>query len=288
MSVDADADGYIHLDWNRGPLDVPTTGTIDVAFRSQNAMNGELKLTLIALPTDSAVDAWQAQCYVLLREAATVRDGQRRAYLRDRASTLRRQIAAEDALHLRRLEREQIMRLVLSWLFPGFDDAASVLGSVDDPGSLDASTWQHVMQYGEYIKFVQNAIDWDHVAVFLYPYFWDSAWHEHAKLFLVHPDAVHREFLRAGAARVIIAIKPGYEQDVVSLLDQGQLGALTPQSRFASVITDVQAANKDFAARIHPDGDPAALGGALIGSWTDYTPTSGIDMDVTLSPVAGL
>lgn len=290
-SVDADADGYMHLDWNRGPADVPATGTIDVVFRIQTALNGELKLTLVAEPGDAAMDAWRGQCFGLLRDAALVQDAQHRAYLRDRAGTLRRQIAADNTLHLRRLEREQVMRLVLSWLFPGFDDAASVLGSIDDPGGLDASTWQHVMEYGEYIKFVQNAIDWDHVTVFLYPYFWDSVWNERSKLFLEHPDAVHREFLRAGAARVIIAIQPGYEKDVVPLLDQGQLGKLTPQSRFSTVIADVVAANEEFVASIGADGEaggePATLGGTLIGTWTDYTPTSGIDMDVTLSPVMG-
>jgi hypothetical protein len=234
------------------------------------------------------MDAWRAQCFSLLRGAALVQDGQHRAYLRDRAAARRRQIAADDALHLRRLEREQVMRLVLTWLFPGFDDAASVLGSIDPsaPGGLDAATWQHVMEYGEYIKFVQNAIDWDHVTVFLYPYFWDSAWDERSKLFLEHPDAVHREFPRASAARVIIAIQPGYEKDVVSLLDQGQLGKVAPQSRFTSVIDDVVAANAAFISAA--DGaDPANLGGTLIGTWTDYTPTSGSDMDVTLSAVTG-
>jgi hypothetical protein len=84
----------------------------------------------------------------------------------------------------------------------------------------------------------------------------------------------------------IIAIQPGYEKDVVSLLDQGQLGKLAPQSRFTSVIDDVVAANAAFISAA--DGaDPANLGGTLIGTWTDYTPTSGIDMDVTLSAVTG-
>lgn len=283
MSAGSDADGFVHLDWDRGPFDVPTSGTLTVAFRIQNAMNGELKLTLTSVPTEAAMNVWQSQCYTILREAATMRDAQHRAYLRDRAAQLRRQIAADDTLHLRRLEREQIMRLVLSWLFPGFDDASLVVGG-GEPGSLDAARWQKIMEYGEYIKFVQNAIDWDHVTVFLYPYFWDNPWHAREKLFLEHPDAEHREFLRAGAARVIIAIQPGFEEAVVSLLDKGKLGAVTPQSRFGSVIADVRQANEDYAVTIKPAGDPGVLGGKLIGSWTDYTPTSGIDMDVTLTP----
>jgi len=70
--------------------------------------------------------------------------------------------------------------------------------------------------------------------------------------FLEHPDALHCEFLGAGAARVIIAIQPGYEEQV-SLLDQGQSGKLTPQSRFSSVIADIVSANAKFATAIDAD-----------------------------------
>ena len=132
------------------------------------------------------------------------------------------------------------------------------------------------MQYGEYIKFVQTAIDWDNVMVFLYPYFWDTIWHEQEKLFLNHPDAVHREFLRAGAARVILAIQPGFEEQVVSLLDQGQLGNLPNQSRFREAIDYVQTINADYAKTTTGGGPSEDLKepGVLIGSWTDYTPSS--------------
>jgi hypothetical protein len=51
------------------------------------------------------------------------------------------------------------MRATLSWLLPGLGDASSVLEGLPDPDSLDTASWQKVMQYGEYIKFVQSAID---------------------------------------------------------------------------------------------------------------------------------
>ena len=102
------------------------------------------------------------------------------------------------------------MRSILQWLFPGFKDASSILSNLPSPdealeypasaGSLEAGKWQQIMEYGEYIKFVQSAIDWDNVMVFLYPYFWDTIWEQDDRLFLNHPDLIHREFLRAGAA----------------------------------------------------------------------------------------
>ena len=122
------------------------------------------------------------------------------------------------------------MYLVLQWLFPDFGQSASAYENVDS-GQAD---WQNVLQYGEYIKFVHEAIDWENILILLYPYFWDEPENHYQKLYLDHEDGTHKEFLRAGACRVILAIKPSFEEDVISLLDKGQLGSLSPTSRVSS------------------------------------------------------
>jgi hypothetical protein len=285
--VTADGSGYCNLNWNLNDTQVPADGQITVFFRMQVAQSGLLRLTGTYVPTEATMEQWRLMCWGIIRDAAAARSAQHRSYLRERQGALQKQIAGDDPVRLRRMEREAIMRSVLEWLFPGFQDASSVLANLPSPGYLDPGTWQQVMQYGEYIKFVQTAIDWDNVMVFLYPYFWDTIWHEQEKIFLNHPDAVHREFLRAGAARVILAIQPGFEQQVVSLLDQGQLGNLPNQNRFQVAIDYVQKANADFAKTATGGGaseDPKEQG-VLIGTWTDYTPSSALDIDTTVMPV---
>jgi hypothetical protein len=233
------------------------------------------------------MEAWRLACWAIIRDGSAARAAQHRSYLRERQGALQKQIAGDDPVRLRRMEREAIMRSVLEWLFPGFQDASSVLANLPSPGFLDPGTWQQVMQYGEYIKFVQTAIDWDNVMVFLYPYFWDTMWHEREKLFLNHPDLVHREFLRAGAARVILAIQPGFEEQVISLLDKGQLGNLPDQGRFTAAIEYVQSANAQYAetANSGESSEDLKEPGILLGSWTDHTPSSALDIQTTLVPV---
>ncbi|SOE87009.1 hypothetical protein SAMN05446935_7555 [Burkholderia sp. YR290] len=283
-----DASGYINNWLSFDVTQLPQVGGVSAAFWSQYVSSGTLKLIGVLSPTENAMEAWRSRCWSIIRDSSYANYAQHRSYLRDRQSALLKEIAADDAVMLRRREKEQIMRAVLEWLFPGFDDAASVLTSLPSPGSLDADTWQQVMEYGEYIKFVQTAIDWDNVMVFLYPYFWDTPAHAAQKLYLDHPDPIHREFLRAGAARVIVAIKPGFEEDVVSLLDQGQLGNLPDESRFAKVIQDVQEANAAYMATAAP-GDPSTSEvkepGELVGKWMDYTPSGALDIEVTVAPV---
>jgi hypothetical protein len=285
--ANADGSGYCNLNWDMDATRVPADGQTTVFFRVQVAQSGMVKLTGTYVPADSYMEAWRLSCWTTIRDAASARFAQHRTYLRERQSILQKDIAADDPVRLRRMEREAIMRSVLEWLFPGFEDASSVLASLPSPGSLDPAKWQQVMQYGEYIKFVQTAIDWDNVMVFLYPYFWDTIWNEQEKLFLQHPDPIRREFLRAGAARVILAIQPGFEEKVVSLLDQGQLGNLPDKNRFQDAIDYVASANADFAKAAEDGGadEHPKEPGVLIGSWTDYTPSSALDIQTTLMPV---
>jgi hypothetical protein len=285
--VNADAGGYCNMDWDLGAGQVPADGQTTVFFRMQVAQSGLLRITGTYVPTESNMEQWRMTAWSIIRDAAMARAAQHRSYLRDRQSALQKQIASDDPVRLRRMEREAIMRSVLEWLFPGFQDASSVLANLPAPGYLSAARWEQVMQYGEYMKFVQTAIDWDNVMVFLYPYFWDSLWHEQEKIFLDHPDAIHREFLRAGAARMILAIQPGFEDQVVSLLDQGQFGNLPDPGRFQKAIDYVNATNADLAktaAGGGPSEDPKEPG-ILIGSWTDFTPTSALDIETTVMPV---
>ena len=286
-TVNIASDGYIHLSWDLGTAELPATGAITVGFRMKGVASGDLRLNLTTVPTEAAMAAWRLQSWTAIRDAASANYARHRSYLQDRQSVLRKDVSADDTLRLRRLEREQIMRCVLDWLFPGFQDARNKVSNLSNPGSLNPASWQRIMEYGEYIKFVQAAIDWEKVMVFLYPYFWDTPQHEHEKLFLNHPDPVHREFLRAGAARVILAIQPGFENEVVSLLDKGKLGAVQVPSRFRKAIDDVVAANAEYkqsASEVEADEDLEEPG-VLIGTWADYTPVSALDIEATTTSV---
>jgi len=73
-----------------------------------------------------------------------------------------------------------------------------------------------------------------------------------------------------------LAIKPSFEEDVVSLLDKGHLGALSAVSRFKVAVDPVRATEQNYENRraeatapseagVEPE-DLAASSGNLIGS----------------------
>ena len=59
-------------------------------------------------------------------------------------------------MRLRRLEQEQLMFLVMKWLFPRLKDNWK---HWEDAGQFSVE-WEDALEYGEYISFVQEAIDW--------------------------------------------------------------------------------------------------------------------------------
>lgn len=85
---------------------------------------------------------------------------------------------------------------------------------------MTLAEWAEVVQgRDELVKFLHNAIEWENVLFFVYPYFWDHAQNWPFKRFLVHPDPVHREFLRSGCARVVLTVRPGFELAFAYLLE---------------------------------------------------------------------
>jgi hypothetical protein len=220
---------------------------------------------------------WQMASYATLRDAAFARFTHVQEIVRQRRAELAREIeTAADPQHLRRMEREQVMRSVLEWLIPGFGTSVVDGG----PASLKDAAWLQVMEYGEYIKFVHSAIDWTHLSYVLYPYFWAGDGME--QLFLRHTDPHHREFLRAGSARVFLPVQPGRELEWAALLDQGRFGTLPQGHRFVPILEEVSDAHAAYAKEIEENADEP---GTKVGEWTEYTPTGALDIDVVMMPL---
>jgi hypothetical protein len=283
------ADGKFHSRIISLPENFPEQLT--VSFLASKGAVGDIRVWADIEPTPEAWRKWRATVWTSIRQAAYTRYIEKRDRLIERRTALLRLLNAPDTLSLRRMEREQVMYLVLQWLYPDFAEGSQTYA---DAASGKASAWEPALEYGEYIKFVHQSIDWENALVILYPYFWDNPENHASKLYLNHPDHVHREFLRAGAVRIVLAIQPGYEDEVVSLLDKGHLGKLTPDSRFEAIIAKVHEEQKRLSelTQLEPpkldnvqDMNNLPRFGESIGSWINWTPTSALDMDVRLRAV---
>jgi hypothetical protein len=206
------------------------------SFDIQMAMSTALKA--------SAFAAWQMRAWGMLREAAQNRYELNRSMLKDRMAKLQEELGGQDPLSLRKIEREEVMKNVLRWLFgPSFDFSPEGLPSnLYGPGGevLHKTQWSKVLAQGEVIKFLHHAIEWENMTYFLYPYFWSHPERWELKKYMQHPDLMHRSFLKAGSARVVLTIRPGFEVDFVTFLESGSFGDPPSDSPYVTIAQEIE------------------------------------------------
>ncbi|MFC7259998.1 hypothetical protein [Streptomyces lutosisoli] len=256
--------------------------------------------------TTERLYAWQLACWEKLRAAALDMYNAGRRRLEEERTALYATLAGTDTLTLRQEEHEEIMRAVLGWLFgPEFDlmpvkvhdlyrtTPSGDLLEIGEPSGLPGpdrqKDWKLALHYGEVIKFLHQAIEWENVLYFLYPYFWDPRENWDGVRSMSHPDPTRQAFLRSGAARVVLTIRPGFEESFATLMENGAFSDELPAGHpYLTIAQEMRA----YALRTYP-GIPAAnpgggpiaddkLRGVLVNEWYQYTPTSGVDIGIVM------
>jgi hypothetical protein len=282
-----------HHDWKDQPAGhlnventddfIGTSGKRVLVYFVSDVPSARVELQVRAKLRKSAFQEWQLKAYGAIRDAAEATYEEQQVRLKDRLSTLLEELGAQDALSLRKFEREEIMKGVLRWLFgPDFEFVPAGLPKdlyAKDEAVVSNKRWKEVLAHGELIKFLHHAIEWENVLYFLYPYFWSHYARWDLKKYLDHPDPLHRAFLKAGSARVVLTIRQGFERDFASLLETGSFDGLPAGHPYLTIIEEMEAfANTNYAGipPANPDQAAVAEEGVLIGTWHEYTPTSAL------------
>ena len=285
---------------NPVPFLVGREGKQYLTYSTQGSPSGALELDLQLKPTAAAIAEWQQQAWSVLFGAAQAKyyaDQQRvQAELED----LTAQISNVNTLTLRREENEEIMKAALKWILGPtfafmppdvlqiFVDQQAPFGGVDithgstafDTGlSVTQDNWATMLQYQEMIKFINEAIEWENVLYFVYPYFWDIPFSWSFIRSLRHPDAAREAFLRAGSARVVLTVRRGWEEAWVTFVETGGFGeTLLPGHPYMSIAREVQAYDQTNYPGIppaNPGGGPLPDDGAVVSTVSTDTLAAG-------------
>lgn len=82
---------------------------------------------------------------------------------------------------------------------------------------------QEMDSYASFAKFMEQAFEWDIMSYNFYPFYWgDRA--DWAQLYQYEcNDSLFRSFMQAGMARVVVTVKPGFENAVLHYMTTGQI-----------------------------------------------------------------
>jgi hypothetical protein len=113
---------------------------------------------------------------------------------------------------------------------------------------------------GAYVRFFEQAFEWEHLTWVTYPYFWGrkSKWAE--RIHYEDPDPLFNQFLKAGYCRVSVPARPGFEGAIDHFMTFGELwngGPLPPVSNPLYLpIADELAERLDRPGDEIPQGEP--------------------------------
>lgn len=107
-------------------------------------------------------------------------------------------------------------------VFTAGDDKGKPYAKFDTPGFGMQFPFTHLpdaRQKGRFVQFLEQAFEWQQVSYLFYPYFWSrqKKWIELMNR-LDYTDSAMTAFLRAGSARVLVAVTPGYYAAVMYYL----------------------------------------------------------------------
>ncbi len=201
--------------WPQGvPVSIRAYGHFDKTLTAQ--------ITLRCQRTPEAFREWQLRTYESLRQAhqVLVREHERaveRAAAEQRTGLVRFMSLPGEAL--RSLEREELkkwsikaMRCPHQFQF----NAVELVGDYQEASVLGADFQAPI------VRFFEEAFEWRQISYFTYPYFWSRRDTWKLRHGIDHPDPLHRAFLRAGAARIIVPVTPGYEARVLRYLEANE------------------------------------------------------------------
>ncbi|WBV59459.1 hypothetical protein PFY12_10355 [Chryseobacterium camelliae] len=78
-------------------------------------------------------------------------------------------------------------------------------------------------KYTAFVKFMEQAFEWENLSYYLYPYYWGDKQNWDDLYQSENTDPLFRAFLQSGMARVIVTVRPGFEDVVQFYLATGKI-----------------------------------------------------------------
>lgn len=183
---------------------------LGIAYHLWRAWSFALAIDVHCRLTSEGLAKWQQAAFDSIMEAYLVQKADYEEKLAALAIQQGVKILGRNPLENRRIEREELKKLVLMMLTANNDIARnSIL-----PGFEPNIDLLKACINGSWIRFFENAFEWNNLMYVLYPYFWGRKARWISALHFTDPDLDFAAFLKAGAARVQVPVRPGFEKAV--------------------------------------------------------------------------
>jgi hypothetical protein len=195
---------------------------------------------------DKVYERWQ------LKTFAAITEGYRRQLAEYEDKLAQRQVALRTLMALKQnyshnpsIERTELKKAFIHLLMS--EHFAKVNYPTPNPNQFSTDP-TYVKKWGAVVAFFERAFEWENIIYNYYPYFWGqkSRWGE---LVLIQDlDPQFEEFLKAGAARIVVPVRPGFEGALAHYQETGDIwmGEEIPDMYsdfYVSIIDEIRSRN---------------------------------------------
>jgi hypothetical protein len=232
--------------------------SVGFAYDAHNVNVLSLSIEIFCERTERAFGAWQLKVHAAITQAYLAKKQAYEQALAQAQAAAGTVIAGRNPEFNQRLVANELRKQCLT-LITGqqFDAFGALELSAEGYAQPNFSRSADQMPY---VRFFEQAFEWEHVVYFFYPYFWGwkKGWKN--RMLLDDTDPLFGDFLRAGAARVVFPVRPGFEASVVHYLETGEIwnGGPPPDiasSLYVPIIKEIQEATGAPGSE-QPVGDP--------------------------------
>lgn len=220
-------------------------GSVSIAHRAYQVRGLVLTIEIFCERTDRAYEAWQLKTHATITLAHLAKQQAYEQALTRAQAEAGIAISGRNPIFNAKLVagelREQCIALITAQHF----DAFGALELTSD-GYAQPNFTRTAAQM-PYVRFFEQAFEWEHIMYFFYPYFWGWKQGWKNRMLLDDVDPRFGDFLRAGAGRVVFPVRPGFEAAVVHYLETGEIwnGGPPPDissSLYLPIIKEIQEA----------------------------------------------
>jgi hypothetical protein len=201
-----------------GPISV---GNIPIAIQAKQIYGFEVNVEVTCNPLQQTLQKWQndtfdsiVSAYYALLQA---HNDEKAGKSIQQTSIVDNSSPAQNMTKIKQELKRQVIEMLVGMKFTGFAAVDwDVNGVIAPSNKLDVAA-----EIAPAIQFLEQAFEWETMSYICYPYYWtdSSRWADMAVI--QGSDNNFADFLRSGSARVVLAARPGFEDQVNFFIEFG-------------------------------------------------------------------
>lgn len=206
----------------------PFSETISVSVQTLNSIGYNVTISIRCEITPEAIIKWKKETF----DAILAGYQQQLLEYNERLAQIKSngvQILDSNPLFYRQIEQLVLRKNCISYLIDDTNEQSKrrfgrMMYNQDAVFTTHQVTVDKEMDdYGSFAKFMEQAFEWNNISYNFYPFYWGNRgdWDE---LYQYETnDPTFRSFMQAGLARVVVTVKPGFEDAVMHYMAFGQI-----------------------------------------------------------------